>query len=337
MEEIMSLFKRSLVLVLGLIIGAGSLYAGGGQQSGQKSDGKITVRFGNTAGEADTQTMALREVERRLNASGRFNVEVYPASSLGDTDDLTEQARQGSAILTVSDPSRLAAFVKDYGIINMPYLFKDHSVLDKILATDTHRQWEAAFEQQGIKLITSNWFSGTRHFVTNVEVNTPADLRGQRIRTMGNDICIESVNAMGAVAVGMAWSEVYPAIQQRSLDGAEVQTTSSYPTRLYEILKYTNKTSHFQLVGSVVTGTRFFNSMSKEDQDLFVKTFRDVGTEYQAKVNEVSDQYEKEMAEKYGMIVRDVDPTPFINAVQPVYEKLGYAELRTKILRELGQ
>jgi TRAP-type C4-dicarboxylate transport system substrate-binding protein len=336
MEEIMRFFRCALIFVLGLIIAAGGLYAGGGQQRAQ-SGGKVTVRFGNTAGEADTQTMALREVAKRLIDSGRFEVEVYPASSLGDTDDLTEQARQGSAILTVSDPSRLAAFVKDYGIINMPYIFKDHSVLNKIMATDTHRQWEAEFEKQGIKLITSNWFSGTRHFVTNIEVNKPADLKGQRIRTMGNDICLESVAAMGAVPVGMPWSEVYPAIQQKALDGAEVQSTSTYPTRLYEILKYINKTGHFQLVGSVVTGTKFFNSMSKEDQDLFVKTFRDVGSEYQLKVNDITDQYEKEMAEKYGMIVRDVDPTPFVEAVQPVYTKLGYAELRTKMLREIGQ
>ncbi|MDR1574448.1 MAG: C4-dicarboxylate TRAP transporter substrate-binding protein [Treponema sp.] len=332
----MKLVKAALFLALCLIIAGTGLYAGGGSQP--KTDGgKVVVRFGNTQGEGDTQTMALREVAKRLNDSGRFQVEVFPSSSLGDTDDMTEQAKQGAAIVTVSDPSRLAAFVKDYGIINMPYVFKDSTVLDKIMATDTHRQWEAAFEQQNIKLITSNWYSGPRHFVTNVEVNKPADLRGQRIRTMGNDICIESVTAMGAVAVGMPWSEVYPAIQQKALDGAEVQTTSSYPTRLYELLKYTNKTAHFQLVGSVVTGTKFFNSMSKENQDLFVKTFRDVGTEYQQKVNEVSEQYEKEMASKHGMIVRDVDPAPFIEAVQPVYQKLGYADLRTKILKELGQ
>ncbi|MDR1319697.1 MAG: C4-dicarboxylate ABC transporter substrate-binding protein, partial [Treponema sp.] len=147
----MRLFKRSLVLVLGLVIVAGGLYAGGGQQARQ-SDGKVVVRFGNTQGEGDTQTMALREVAKRLNDSGRFQVEVFPNSSRGDTDDMTEQAKQGSAIVTVSDPSRLAAFVKDYGIINMTYIFKDHLVLNKIMATDTHRQWDAEFEKQEIKL-----------------------------------------------------------------------------------------------------------------------------------------------------------------------------------------
>jgi TRAP-type C4-dicarboxylate transport system substrate-binding protein len=153
---------------------------------------------------------------------------------------------------------------------------------------------------------------------------------------MGNDICLESVNAMGAVAVGMPWSEVYPAIQQKSLDGAEVQTTSSYPTRLYELVHYTNKTSHFQLVGSVVTGTKFFNGLSAEQKALFVKTFQEVGSEYQSKVVEISDQYEKEMVEKYGMHVRDVNTAPFVQAVEPVYQKLGYADLRLKIKAELG-
>ena len=303
----------------------------------QSRSGKIVVRFGNTQGEADTQTMALREVAKRLNDSGRFQVEVFPASALGDTDDLTEQAIQGAAIVTISDPGRLASFVRNYGIINMPYIFRDHTVLDKIMTTNTHKQWETEFERHGLKLITSNWFSGTRHFVTNVEVNTPEDLRGQRIRTIGNDIFLESVNAMGAVAVGMPWGEVYPAIQQRVLDGAEVQSVSTYPTRLYEVLKYINRTGHFQLIGSVVTGTIFFNSMPKEDQDLFVKTFKDVGSEYQARINDLSAQYEKEMAEIYGMIIDDPDLTPFINAVQPVYQRLGYVDLRTKILSELGQ
>ncbi|MEG0897930.1 MAG: C4-dicarboxylate ABC transporter, partial [Ruthenibacterium sp.] len=83
---------------------------------------KASVKFGNTAGEDDIQTMALREVATRLDTAtgGNFAVEVYPSSSLGDTDDLAEQAMQGAAILTISDPSRLASFVKDYGILGMP-------------------------------------------------------------------------------------------------------------------------------------------------------------------------------------------------------------------------
>ena len=77
-----------------------------GASAGQDAK-KVTIKFGNTAGEDDIQTMALREVAKRLSeeSGGRIEAEIYPSSSLGDTDDLTEQAMQGAAILTVSDPA----------------------------------------------------------------------------------------------------------------------------------------------------------------------------------------------------------------------------------------
>ncbi len=300
---------------------------------------KVSVKFGNTNGEQDIQTMSLFEVERRLEdaTKGNFTVDVFPSSSLGATDDLTEQAMQGAAILTISDPGRLAAFVKDYGIIQMPYMLEDYKLLDKLLETDIYKQWEKDFEDQGIKLVTSNWYSGARHFVCSKEINTPEDLKGLRIRTIGSDLFTKSVNAMGAVATPMEWSEVYPSIQQKALDGAEVQTPSSYASRLYEICTYTNKTGHFQLIGSAVTGTKFFDSLSPEYQQLFTKTFRDVGTEFQAQCVQLSEDYEKDMAEKHGMTIHEVDPAPFIAAVQPVYEELGYTQLRDQILAELNK
>lgn len=148
-----------------------------GASAGQDAK-KVTIKFGNTAGEDDIQTMALREVAKRLSeeSGGRIEAEIYPSSSLGDTDDLTEQAMQGAAILTVSDPSRLASFVNDYGMLQMPYIFDDYTGLDKVMETELYAQWEKEFADQGIWLVTSNWFSGTRNFCLNKEVNVPADL-----------------------------------------------------------------------------------------------------------------------------------------------------------------
>ena len=299
----------------------------------------VSVKFGNTQNEEDIQTMALREVSDRLSKAtdGAFEAKVYTSSSLGETDDLTEQAMQGSAILTVSDPSRLAAFVKDYGILNMPYIFDDYTGLDKMMETDLYSTWEQAFADQGIWLVTSNWYSGARNFCLNKTVNKPEDLAGQRIRTIGNDICTKSVNAMGAVATPMSWSEVYTTIQQKGLDGAEVQTPSFYGTRLWEVVNTLNRTEHFQLIGSVVSGTTFRDSLSDEYKELFSTTFKDVGTEYQSKCVELSKQYEKEMVEKYGMTINeDVDVQAFKDATAPVYDELGYADVLKQLRSEMG-
>ena len=301
---------------------------------------KASIKFGNTAGENDIQSMSLMDVADRLDKAteGNFKAEVYLSSSLGDTDDLTEQAMEGAPILTVSDPSRLQSFVKDYGILGMPYMFDSFDGIDTIMTTDTYAEWEKEFADQGIWLVTSNWFSGVRNFTCDKVVKEPADLAGQRIRTMGNDICIKSVNAMGAVATPMSWSEVYTSIQQKALDGAEVQTPSFYATRLWEVTKVINKTEHFYLIGSVVSGTIFRDSLSEDYQKLFTDTFRTVGTEYQSKCVEHSKQYEDEMVKEYGLTINtDVDIEAFKAASAPVYDELGYGDVREKIYAELGK
>ena len=307
--------KKSFALVLALamsLTGASALAAE-----------KVTVRFGNTAGEDDIQSISLRDVAGRLAEAtdGNFDAQVYLSSSLGDTDDLTEQAMQGAPIVTVSDPSRLQSFVKDYGILGMPYMFDSYEGLDTIMATDTY----------------AKWVSGVRNFTCDKVVKEPADLNGLRIRTMGNDICTKSVNAMGAVATPMSWSEVYTSIQQKALDGAEVQTPSFYATRLWEVTKVINKTEHFYLIGSVVSGTTFRDSLSDDYQKLFADTFYAVGSEYQSKCAELSKQYEEEMVAQHGLTINeDVDVDAFKAATAPVYDELGYADIRAQIYAEMG-
>jgi tripartite ATP-independent transporter DctP family solute receptor len=327
--------KKSLVFVMVFVLVTGFVFANG-QKEAAKASGPYLIKFANTQGEKDTQSIGLAEAAKRLEATGMFKVEVYNSSSLGGTDDLTEQGIQGAPILTVSDPGRMMSFVPEFGVIQMPYMFEDCSALNKLIETDIYKGWEKEFEKKGIKLITSNWYSGARNFVLNKEVNTPADLKGQKIRTIGSPLYTESVNAMGAVATPMEWSEVYSSIQQGAIDGAEVQTPSSYATRLYEICKYTNKTEHFQLIGCVVMGQKVFDSWSPEAQAVFVKTFKEVGAENQELVAKLTKEYEEDMVKK-GMIVRNVDKTPFIEAVQPVYEKLGYSNARKAILAELAK
>lgn len=271
--------------------------------------------------------MGMVEVKKRLEETGLFEVEVFFSGALGGTDDVLEQGLQGVPVVSMSDPGRLATYVKDFGIIQMPYILEDPDDLDKLVESDLYKSWEKQFEDHGIKLIASNWYNGPRNFVLNDEVNKPEDLQGKKIRTIGSEIFVNSINAMGAIATPMEWSEVYPSIQQGAIDGCEAQTPSVYPTRLYEICKYINKTEHFQLITCPVMGLDVFNSWPEEAQETFMKVFKEVGTENRKIVGETIKEFEDAMKEE-GMIIREVDKQPFIDAVQPVYEKLGYTELR---------
>ena len=344
--------KKALALALALALSASLVACGDGSSSPSGSGGatpdsssgsdaeQVTVRLCNTQSETDLQSQSMIAVSERLAEAtdGNFVAENYFSSSMGETDDILEQAMQGAAVVSFTDPSRLASFVPDFGILGMPYIMEDYTGLNKIMQTDLYAEWEQEFADQGIWVITSNWYSGARNFALNKVVNKPEDLNGQRIRTIGNEICTTSINAMGAVATPMSWSEVYTAISQGALDGAEVQTSSFYATRLWEVVDTINRTEHFQLICNPTTGTGFRDSLSSDYQKLFTDTFYDVGTEFQAKTVEVCAEWEKEMADTYGLTINeDVDVQAFKDASAPCYDELGMTEIRDRLQSEMAE
>ena len=327
----MKKFFSVLVIVLFVF---GSVWANGSTEN--SGSGPYKVQFSTENGAEDIESQALYEIKDILNASGLFDCEVFIGGALGANDDTLEQAIQGAPIVTISDPGRLMSFVNEIGIIQMPYIFEDISVINDLIETDLFKGWEKELENYGVKLITANWYSGPRNFVLNKAVESPADLKGQKIRTIGSPVFTESVNAMGAVATPMSWSEVYSAIEQTAIDGCEAQTPTVYASHIYEVCKYLNKTEHFLLIGCPCTGTKVFNSWSPEAQELFVNTFKEIGIKYQGIIEEMIEKEEAEMAAS-GMIINEVDQQLFKDAVEPVYDKLGYTELRKEILSLLEE
>lgn len=301
---------------------------------------KASVKLCNTQSEADLQSQSMIAVKEKLAeaSGGNFTADTFFSSSMGDTDDILEQALQGAAVVAFTDPSHLASYVPDFGILGMPYIMDDYTGLNKIMQTDLYGEWMDQFESQGIWVVTSNWYSGARNFCLDKTVTKPEDLAGQRIRTIGNEICTTAVNSMGAVATPMSWSKVYTSIQQGTLDGAEVQTSSFYATRLWEVVNTINRTEHFQLICNPTTGTGFRDSLSADYQKLFADTFYDEGTEFQQKTVETCAEWEKEMADKYGLTINeDVDIQAFKDASAPCYETLGMNDVRDRLQSEMAK
>jgi len=297
----------------------------------------IKLFIAGTSGAEDTQSMGHFEFAKRLASAsdGVFEAEVKINAVMGETDDVTEQAIQGVPVINATDPGRLAAYVPEYGLIQMPYLLPDHTYLNKIMDTKLYAKWDKAFQEKGLKLVTSNGYSGVRSWVTNFPVRTPADLKGVKIRTIGSDLFVNSVNAMGAIATALPWAETYQGIEQGVVDGCEAQIPGIYSMRFYEVSNHVSLSEHFTLIASMVTGTKFFNSIPAEYQTILVKQAFDTYKDNQSIVVSKSDDYIKEMEGK-GVTFVKIDKTPFIEAVQPVYEKMNFSKLRDELYAELG-
>jgi TRAP-type C4-dicarboxylate transport system substrate-binding protein len=185
-------------------------------------------------------------------------------------------------------------------------------------------------------MISANWYDGPRNFLTNVPVNLPADLKGQRIRTPGAPVWAKSVEAMGATPIAMGWNDSYNAIQSKSIDGVEAQNTASYSLHVYELLKYLDKTEHFQLANFIIAGEKWFASLPEHLQKVLVDECNAAAYTNAAQVEFTSLELERDMAAR-GMTIVDSDKEAFKRAAEAAYRELGFSDLRDQIWQEIGK
>ncbi len=301
----------------------------------------ISLTICGTNGVGDTQSMAHEEFAKRLNELGGWDAKAMVSSEMGSTDDVLEQAQQGAAVVAASDPSRIAAYVPEIGILMMPYLFEEYSDLDNLMETELYKGWKEDLKADGLYLLTNNCLTGWRNWVTNNVVEKPEDLNGIKIRTMGSPIAINSVNAMGGIATPMDQNEAYNAIANKTIDGGEWQIPTIYTLKLYEVCKNVSLSHHFLLTGSIVAGTKFYDSLSTDMQaqldDTAVNTYKD----NQAIVMDLESDYIAKM-EAEGVTFTTPDYDAFADASVHLYADdattggVDYEALRTELLAQLA-
>ncbi len=299
------------------------------------------VTICGTNGVGDTQSMGHEEFAKRLNELGGWKAVAMVSSEMGNTDDVTEQAMSGVAVIAASDPSRLAAYAPGIGILMMPYLLDDYSQLDNLMETDLYKSWCEELRAKGLVLLTNNGLTGWRNWVTNKPISKPEDLSGLKIRTMGNPIAINSVNAMGAIATPMAQSEAYNAITTKVIDGGEWQVPTIYSAKFYEVCKNISTSHHFLLTCSMVTGTAWVDTLSADQQKQLSETCVATYKDNQAIVIEYEKKYMDEMVAA-GVTVTEPDREAFKAATAHLYADpattggTDFEALRTELYKQLG-
>ena len=324
----------SLTLALAMIFAlclSGSAFA----------DDKASIIITGTNGPGDTQSVAHENFAAALNDLGDWDAVALVSSEMGSTDDVLEQALTGANVVASSDPSRLASYVPEFGILMMPYMFDSYDQLNTLLETELYAKWQQDFKDQGLVLLCNNFPTGFRMFVCNNEVNTPADLKGVKIRTMGSAIAVNSVNAMGATAVSMAQSDAYNGIETGVVDGGEWQIPTIYSLRMYEVCKNISLTKHFLLTCSVVCGDKWFSTLTDNQQVELSDTAVKVYGEAKDMVVEFEDKYLQEMKDM-GVTVTEPDIDSFKDATAFLFSDeattggVDYNALRVELYKQMG-
>jgi TRAP-type C4-dicarboxylate transport system substrate-binding protein len=336
----MKMTKMFLWCVIAVLIAGGSAFATGGKDAGGGAAKKIVVTFAGTEAATTGQSRMMLEVADQLNATGRFQADVQVNGALsGDTDNLVSQAQSGVPLVVPSDPGRLASQFKipDLNILMAPYVLTDIKALEKLPDTAIFKEWQKQLESQGITFV-ADMFNGFRSFYTLTPVAKVADLKGLRIRGFGNNIGNALAKYLGFANIGIPWGEVLPGLQQKTLDGCEVQVATAYGAAIFDVSKNLALTKHYMLQSSFVCSTKLLTEMPEADRKVFLETIQKTAQKYSGIVASEENGYYQQMRDK-GVTITEVNIKEFEDAIAPLYTNNDLSlspGLKDRLFRELG-
>ena len=271
---------------------------------------------------------AAESLGKKLDAatSGRLSVQMYPSAQLGGEKETIEQTQIGAIQMLRVSAGALGPIVDDVNVVNMPFVFKNiahaRKMMDGQIGQDLLDKITA---NSNANLVALCWMdSGARSiYNTKKPVKTADDLKGLKIRVIGNPIFIDMMNALGGNGIAMGYDQVFSALQTGVIDGAENNPPSYVFSNHYTAAKYYSLTEHLIIPEVLAFSKRAWTALSADDQALIKKFAR----EAQMEERELWNKYEQTAMEKAKAagceIVEISDKAPFQNAVKPVWDKYG--------------
>lgn len=265
--------------------------------------------------------------------SGRLHFKMFPAMQLGGEKEMIEQAQVGALQIARISVGPMGPVVDELNVFNLPFVFRDENHMRKVIDGPIGAELLGKLTQSNARLVALGWMdAGTRNVYAKKAVTKPADLKGQKIRMMGNPIFVETMNAMGGNGISMGFSELFQALQTGVVDGAENNPPTLVTHKHYEIAKVYSLTGHLIIPEIFVFSKVSWDKLGKADQDLIRKYSREAQKEQRGLWDKMVQESEAKLKAAGVQFVK-VDKKAFYDATQPVRDKYGskYASLIKRI------
>ncbi len=237
-------------------------------QSCKKDDDIKMMYLAHTLPQTHPVHKGILEFQKALNAKsgGKIQIKIFPDGQLGSEREALELLQIGSVAVTKVSAATLSNFVPEYHILGIPYLFNDKQHQYDVLEGEVGK----SILEKGSKFWLRGlcyYDAGSRSFYTsNKAIRKPEDLKGLKIRVMNNQMAINMVEALGGSPTPMAYGELYTAIQQGVVDGAENNPPSFVSSNHYEVSKYYTLDQHSSVPDVLLIGTKFWEKLTAEEK-----------------------------------------------------------------------
>jgi tripartite ATP-independent transporter DctP family solute receptor len=267
---------------------------------------------------------------------GRINPKTYHSAQLGQQDDAIQQIQLGAIDFAVFNMTPLNNIVKESIAFTLPYVFESVDHMHKVVDGPIGQEVAKAFEAKNM-IVLAYQDSGARSFYNSKhEVNTPTDLKGMKIRIQSSDLNVAMITALGANASPIPFGEVYSALQQGVVDGAENNWPSYDETQHYKVAKYYTVDEHVMVPEVFVVAKTVWDKLSKEDQDI-VRQAAIESSQLERKLWADREVAARKKVEEGGAVIADnIDKGPWKAAMQPVYDKYGADPVIKHLMDEIA-
>jgi tripartite ATP-independent transporter DctP family solute receptor len=303
-----------------------------------RAQAKLVLKASDVQPPGYPTVAATENLGKKLEAAtnGRLSVQMFSSMQLGGEKETIEQTQINAIQLLRASAGTLGPIVDDINVVNMPFLFKN--------IAHAHKMMDGPIGDELLDRITANpnaglvglcWMDSGARSVYNTKrpVKVIDDLKGLKIRVIGNPIFVDMMNALGGNGVAMGYDQVYSALQTGVVDGAENNAPSYVFSNHYTVAKYYSLTEHLVIPEVLTFSKKAWATLSADEQALVKKFAREAQLEERDLWNKY-EQLAMDKAKAAGCEITEIaDKAPFQKAVKPVWDKYGpkYQAMITRI------
>ena len=265
--------------------------------------------------------VAMVHMKERLEAisGGKVSLEIYSSGVLGGETECLEQLQNGSLALTKASTAPLEGFVEEMQVFGLPYVFRDEAHFWNVLTGPIGH--ELLEKPQARKLRGLCYYdSGSRNFYsTKKPIRTPEDLKGMKIRVQNSPVAIRMIEVFGGSATPISFGELYTALAQGTVDGAENNVPSFVTSRHFEVSKYFTLNAHTRVPDIVLISTIVWDSLSEQEK-VWVQQAADESSIFQRKLWAETTAEDLKKVKATGVEVIEPDIEAFVKKAEPIYK-----------------
>lgn len=275
------------------------------------------VQANGTAGRLLTEFA--ENVQRRTNERVKFKI--FHGGVLGDQLQYFQHLQRGVVDICLINSASLESVIPAIGVMNMPYLFRSAEEYKEVMTNNDFRRALFEFSAKHRFAFLGFLSSDFRSIYSTKPIRTIADLKGQRLRTISSQTYIDMLTRFGAVPSVLPFGELYSAMQQGVVDGAEGGIAGLYEAKFSEIAKYVVITEHTRLTDFVLSSTQFQNEIWASDLKIVNEEFERISIKSISYADAKESEYKQRAMDESGVQFFEVDKKVLIEAVKPMYEQ----------------